>query len=109
MIERVRDRNDLHPDRLAVDTAYGSAELLNLLVKDQGIAPHIPIIDKSGRTDGTFFLPDFAYDPATDLYRCPGGKALEQYRRGFRADNHRLRQMTPTDIAPPRSTATPVH
>ena len=87
MIERVRDRHDLHPDRLAADTAYGSAEMLEWLVNDQGIAPHIPIIDKSGRTDGTFSRADFTYDPAADLYRCPGGKELKQYRRAFRADH----------------------
>ncbi|MGO4408548.1 MULTISPECIES: transposase [unclassified Brevundimonas] len=87
MIERVQDRHDLHPDRLAADTAYGSAEMLEWLVNDQGIAPHIPIIDKSARTDGTFSRANFTYDPAADLYRCPGGKELKQYRRAFRADH----------------------
>ena len=87
MIERVWERHDLHPDRLAADTAYGSAEMLEWLVNDQGIAPHIPIIDKSGRTDGTFSRADFTYDRAADLYRCPGGKELKQYRRAFRADH----------------------
>jgi transposase len=87
MIERVRERHDLHPDRLAADTAYGSAEMLEWLVNDQGIAPHIPIIDKSGRADGTFSRADFTYDRAADLYRCPGGKELKQYRRAFRADH----------------------
>ena len=87
MIERVHDRHDLPPDRLAADTAYGSAEMLDWLVNDQGIAPHIPVIDKSGRTDGTFSRADFAYDQKADLYRCPGGKALQQYRRAFRADH----------------------
>ena len=87
MIERVHDRHDLRPDRLVADTAYGSAGMLEWLVNDQGIAPHIPIIDKSGRTDGTFSRADFTYDPAADLYRCPGDKELKQYRRAFRADH----------------------
>lgn len=87
MIERVQDRHDLHPDRLAADTAYGSAEMLEWLVNKRQIAPHIPIIDKSGRTDGTFSRADFTYDHAADLYRCPGGKELKQYRRAFRADH----------------------
>ena len=87
MIERVQDKHDLHPDRLAADTAYGSAEMLEWLVNDRGIAPHIPIIDKSGRTDGTFSRADFTYDHTADLYRCPGGKELKQYRRAFRADH----------------------
>lgn len=87
MIERVQDKHDLHPDRLAADTAYGSAEMLEWLVNDRGIAPHIPIIDKSGRTDGTYSQADFSYDRAADLYRCPGDKELKQYRRAFRADH----------------------
>ena len=87
MIERVQDKYDLHPDRLAADTAYGSAEMLEWLVNDRGIAPHIPIIDKSGRTDGTYSRADFSYDRAADLYRCPGDKELKQYRRAFRGDH----------------------
>lgn len=61
--------------------------MLEWLVNDRGIAPHIPIIDKSGRADGTFSRADFTYDPAADLYRCPGDKELKQYRRAFRTDH----------------------
>ncbi len=87
MIERAREHHDLWPARLAADTAYGSAEMLDWLVHDQGIEPHIPVIDKAERIDGTFSRSDFAYDHAQDLYRCPGGKELKQYRRAFRADH----------------------
>src|SRR5476649_2245489 len=59
MIVRAKERFDLHPDRLAADTAYGSAEMLNWLVNDQRIEPHVPIFDKSERTDGTFSRADF--------------------------------------------------
>ena len=95
MIERVQDRHDLHPDRLAADTAYGSAEMLDWLVNDQGIAPHIPVIDKSGREDGTFSRADFTYDAESDLYRCPGGVELKRNRRTF---------STPRDDAPADNT-----
>jgi transposase len=87
MIERVREQHDLSPQRLAADSAYGSAETLDWLINTQGIAPHIPVIDKSVREDGTFSRRDFAYDPALDLYRCPGGKELRQHRRPFRVDH----------------------
>ena len=87
MIKRVREHHDLWPARLAADTAYGSAEMLDWLVHDQGIEPHIPVIDKSERIDGTFSRSDFAYDHAADLYRCPDGKELRRYRRAFRADH----------------------
>lgn len=83
MIERVRERHDLSPQRLAADTAYGSAEMLDWLVNEQGVAPHIPVMDKSNREDGTYSRSDFTYDQTDDLYRCPGGNELKRYRRAF--------------------------
>jgi len=83
MIKRARERFDLRPERLAADTGYGSAEMLAWLVDDQGIEPHIPVFDKSTRTDGTFSRAGFVYDDASDTYRCPGGKQLSRYRRRF--------------------------
>jgi transposase len=84
MIERVGERHDLQPARLAADTAYGSAEMLDWLVNQHGIEPHIPVIDKSQREDGTFSRSDFIYDPAADTYQCPTGKTLQRNRRAFR-------------------------
>jgi len=75
MIERTEERFGLKPERLAADTAYGSAPMLNWLV-EKDIAPHIPVIDKSKREDGTFSRNDFRYDPTGDVYHCPGGKRL---------------------------------
>jgi hypothetical protein len=76
MIERTEERFGLKPERLAADTAYGAAPMLNWLVEEKGIAPHIPVNDKSKRDDGTFSRGDFRYDPASDVYYCPGGKQL---------------------------------
>ncbi len=50
--------------------------MLNWLVEEKGIAPHIPVFDKSKRDDGTFSRGDFRYDPTDDVYHCPGGKRL---------------------------------
>ena len=75
MIERTEERFGLKPGRLVGDTAYGAAPMLNWLV-EKGIAPHIPIVDKSKRDDGTFSRSDFRYDPTGDVYYCPGGKRL---------------------------------
>ena len=76
MIERTEERFGLKPERLAGDTAYGAAPMLNWLVEEKGIAPHIPVFDKSKRDDGTFSRSDFRYDPTSDVYHCPGGKRL---------------------------------
>ena len=66
MIERTEERFGLKPERLVGDTAYGAAPMLNWLVEEKGIAPHIPVFDKSKRDDGTFSRSDFRLTgPAT--------------------------------------------
>jgi hypothetical protein len=76
MIDRTEHRFSMKPARLAGDTAYGSAEMQNWLVEERRIAPHIPVIDKSARRDGTFAREDFRYDHDNDTYTCPAGKTL---------------------------------
>ena len=76
MIERTQERFDIKPKRLAADTAYGSGPNLNWLVKDKDIAPHIPVIDKSKREDGTFSREDFRFDKERNVYVCPANKTL---------------------------------
>ena len=76
MIERTQERFDIKPERLAGDTAYGSGANLNWLVNDKDIAPHIPVIDKSKREDGTFSREDFTFDKDRNVYICPAGKIL---------------------------------
>ncbi len=84
MIERVRDDLGIWPRKLIADTGYGSAEMLAWLVHERAIEPHIPVFDKSTRTDGAFSRADFTYDIKHDHYTCPTGKALKrgQSRRG---------------------------
>ena len=72
MIDRVQKVHNLMPEHLIADTAYGSGPMLDWLVEKRGIAPHIPVIDKSGRKDGTFERADFTFDTENDLYICPG-------------------------------------
>jgi len=76
MVERTEERFDIKPKWLAADTAYGSGANLNWLVKDKDIAPHIPVIDKSKREDGTFSRNDFTFDKERNVYACPAGKTL---------------------------------
>ena len=47
-----------------------------ILVNEKRIAPHIPVIDKSKRDDGTFSREDFTFDKVRDLYVCPAGALL---------------------------------
>jgi transposase len=76
MIDRTEECFDIKPERLAADTAYGSAANLNWLVNDKKIAPHIPVIDKSKREDGTFSREDFTFYKEGNVYICPAFKAL---------------------------------
>jgi hypothetical protein len=76
MIERTEDCLGLCPERLAADSAYGSAEMLGWLVSERAIEPHIPVFDKSARDDGTFSREDFDYNQVADIYVCPAGNAL---------------------------------
>jgi len=50
--------------------------MLNWLVEEKQITPHIPVFDRSRREDGTFSRRDFHYDESTDTYTCPSGKTL---------------------------------
>ena len=86
MLDRVNDTFDLHPERIIADTAYGSGPMLGWLV-DRKIAPHIPVIDKAGRTDGTWSRSDFQWDAENDQYVCPEGQLLKQFRRNYSDPN----------------------
>jgi hypothetical protein len=83
MIDRTQERLGACSERLAADAGYGSAENLAWLVHDRSIEPHIPVFDKSQRSDGTFSRSDFTYDHQRDLHVCPGGKELQHFRRRF--------------------------
>src|SRR5438270_5138238 len=84
MIDRIQDQFGLYPERVAADSAYGSAEMLGWLVHERGIEPHIPVFDKSQRSDGTFSRDAFAYDHQRDCYICPAGKELRQRQKIYR-------------------------
>ncbi|MDV7145675.1 IS1182 family transposase [Tropicimonas sp. TH_r6] len=86
MLDRVKARFDLHPERLIADTAYGTGPMLGWLV-DRKIAPHIPVLDHSGRSDGTWTRADFEWNAEKDQYICPEGHELKQFRRNYSDPN----------------------
>jgi hypothetical protein len=88
MIDRAHERFGLWPARLAADAAYGSAENLAWLVHECGIEPHIPVFDKSQRTDGTYSRDDFACDQKRDCLHLP-------CRRGTQAAAKNLSNAAP--------------
>jgi len=58
--------------------------MLNWLVNEHGIGPHIPVFDKSQHADGTFSLDELAYDPKRDCYIRPAGNELRQRQKIYR-------------------------
>jgi hypothetical protein len=66
----------MKPQRLVGDAAYGAAAMLNWLVHERQIEPHVPVLDKTQRDDGTLSCADFIFDEQHDRYICPSGKYL---------------------------------
>src|SRR5215472_7904880 len=98
MIMAAKTRFGLQPESLGADKGYGSAEFIDWLWS-QGIAPHIPLIDRRHQTKGAFIKDDFTYLPAANAYRCPAGKLLHYAGLGRQAQQHIYRS-TPTQCAP---------
>src|SRR3954453_1409056 len=103
MIERTEGRMGLKPQRLAADTAYGTGKFLGWLVS-AGIAPQIPVWDKSTREDGTFSRSDFTFDRARNVYVCPAMSALPGSCSRRRATLVKI-----TSCAPSRPSAIAMH
>jgi transposase len=82
MLERTEERTGMKPTRLIGDTAYGSAAMLGWL-EEKSIEPHVPVWDKTERTDGTLSRSDFEWREQDNEYRCPEGKSLRCDRRKF--------------------------
>ena len=91
MIERVEAKFSMRPRRLVGDTNYGTAAMLGWLVEQKGIAPHIPVWDKSGHNDGTFARADFIYDAKNNRYSCPAGKFMKPAWRSKQKSPYRYR------------------
>jgi hypothetical protein len=106
MLDRTAEQFEVAPSRLVADAGYGSAEMIGWLVDERGIEPHVKLMDKSERTDGTFSRSDFAFDPGGNLYVCPGGKELRKYRRAFSTPREGVAKDGASAIAPLNATAT---
>jgi len=90
MIERVEAKNEIKPDRLIGDTAYGTTEMVAWMLDEKGIEPHVPLWEKSERKDGTFSISQFTYDAEQDCYRCPADNLLRHGIRKFKKERSRI-------------------
>lgn len=99
MLDRVADRLGVKPARLAGDSAYGAVPMLAWLVNEKQIAPHIPVLDKSKREDGTFSRADFKWDADRNFFVCPQGKMLKSTGK-VHDDRTRLYRASTLDCDP---------
>jgi transposase len=90
MIERVEQRFDLKPERLIGDMAYGAADFVGWMVNQKAIAPHVPVWDKTQRSDGTLSSSEFQWDEKANEYRCPQGQPLRSDWRIFKHPRTRI-------------------
>jgi len=97
MLERTGQNLGVVPDHLAADGSYGTGRFIAWLF-DHSITPHIPLLDRKHQTNGLFTRDAFAFDPVTDTFHCPGGKALT-YRGMDRAARMRRYFGRPRDCA----------
>jgi hypothetical protein len=81
LLDRVRFRSHLHVQRVVADSKYATGENLRALT-ERGIRAYMPVVEYD-RSSPFFRQPDFAYDGATDTYRCPQGQTL-----AFRGNNY---------------------
>jgi hypothetical protein len=84
MLDRIESNYDIKPKRLMGDTAYGTGAMLDWLVEEKKIEPHVSVWDKSTRSDDTFSASDFIWNNEEDYYQCPAGKRLQRFRRAFK-------------------------
>ncbi len=84
MIDRVEKRFAIKPTRLIGDMAYGAADLLGWMVNDKEIEPHVPLWDKTQRTDDTLSSSEFQWNEQRNEYRCPQGRPLRSNWRPFK-------------------------
>jgi len=84
MIDRVEQQFNIKPKRLLGDTAYGSGPMLDWLVQQKAIEPHIPVWEKARHDPDVFTNADFVWDKQADCYHCPSGKTLLSRRRNFK-------------------------
>jgi len=74
MIDRVEDTFELVLRRLIGDMAYGSASMPGW-IDEKSTEPHVPVWDKTQRTNNTLSSTDFQWDERNNEYRYPQGHA----------------------------------
>ena len=77
-----------HRKSSGADKGYSTGEFVYQIF-EEGITPHIPIMDTRGQNDkGIFPITEFSFDAERNEYICPQGKRLEY--RGIHKKSRQL-------------------
>jgi transposase len=92
---------------LGADKSYGTGEFLSWL-SENGIAPHIPVLDRRHQTSGFYTQHRFTYVPEENAYRCPAGQLLRYAGRDASSQGH-IYRAKPSQCAgcPQKASCTP--
>jgi hypothetical protein len=75
-----------HSKRLIADTACRTRPMLVWLV-DCNIPSNIPVLDKSGHSDGSWRRADFEWEAENDQYICAKCHEMKQFSRNYSDPN----------------------
>ena len=84
LIFRTRFRWQLQPRHMTGDTKYGTIQNIRTL-ENAGIRAYVPLPDWEHKTP-LYGPSKFIYDAAHDLYVCPSGQPLRQFRTEYQAE-----------------------
>ena len=78
-IRRVQWRYRIRPESVGADKGYSAGEFINNLI-NEGIDPHIPIMDYRSQNDkGIYPIERFTFDKERNVFICPEGKELRYW------------------------------
>jgi len=96
LLWRARFRWKLQPRQVTGDTKYGTVENI-VAIEDQRMRAYVPL-SKAGQHASVFGEQDFHYDPAADVYRCPGDRVL-RFLSQSEVTHRRIYQARATDCS----------
>jgi len=93
-LRRIKWTYKIRPESLGADKGYAAGEFIHNLI-DEGINPHIPIIDYRSQNDrGIYSIERFTHDKERDVMICPEGKELRYWGIHKRSRQHVYRART---------------
>lgn len=93
-IRRIKWRCKIRPESLGADKGYAAGEFVHNII-NEGINPHIPIINYRSQNDkGIYPIDRFSFEESKNIFICPEGKELRYWGLHKRSKQHVYRART---------------